>query len=226
MSVDVASNAAVAGGYDDEFVSYRAVSSTAVASLVLGSLSFLVFFSWSFGAIPIVGLVLGYLALKTIRSRPDELTGTGMAAAGMLMSVILLSAGWGWLGFRYATEVPEGHDRISYAQLQPDPRIRGQLIPPNVTELDGQKIFIKGFMYPGSRMDGIQEFVLCRDQGDCCFGGNPKLTDRIKVTLKNGKSVSLVNRMVAVAGTFHVNPTAGRDGLDGVYYTLDATHFQ
>ena len=52
-------------------------------------------------------------------------------------------------------------------------------------ELDGKKVFIKGYMYPSSQMTGIREFVLCRDNGTCCFGGQPRLTDMIRVKLKD-----------------------------------------
>ena len=96
--------------------------------------------------------------------------------------------GWSWLGFVYATEVPEGYQRIGYGQLQPDPNHPDEPIPPAAKELDGQKVFIKGYVYPTISQHGIREFLLVRDEGSCCFGGNPKITDRIQVTLRDGRT--------------------------------------
>ena len=36
-----------------------------------------------------------------------------------------------------------------------------------------------------ARPQGITQFLLVRDQGTCCFGGNPKVTDRILVQLSD-----------------------------------------
>ena len=100
-------------------------------------------------------------------------------------------SGPGWLTYDYLTEVPDGYERISYADLQPDPAQAGQVVPPSALELEGKKIFIKGYIYPGREKDGIRQFLLVRDQGDCCFGGNPKITDRIQVTLVEPQAAEL-----------------------------------
>lgn len=211
---------------DVEFVQYKALSTSAIAGLVLGLLSFLAFFGWALGLVPMLGIAVSLIGIRSIKARPDELTGLALARTGFTLSLVMLLAGWGMLGYIYATEVPEGYTRITYGELQPDRQVRGQLVPPSALELDGKRVFIKGYMYPGARQFGIQEFILCRDRGDCCFGGNPKLTDRVKVNLPGSLKTEFSTRVVKVAGVFHVQPTAGADGLDGIYYSLDAEHLK
>jgi hypothetical protein len=77
-------------------------------------------------------------------------------------------------------------------------------------------------MYPGSRQRGITEFVLCRDQGDCCFGGDPKLTDRVLVRLADPKNaLDYTQRLVKIAGRFRVEPAGAPELGGGVIYHID-----
>ena len=160
---------------------YRALSTPAVAALVLGLLSAFALFDWWLGLIPLAGLIMGVVALRKIRQQSDELTGRGLAIVGIILSAGFWLGGAGWLGYIQATECPPDCKPIDYSILQPLPDEPPDRVPPDAKELDGQKVFIKGYVYPGSKQNGITQFLLVRDQGTCCFGGNPKLTDRILV---------------------------------------------
>jgi hypothetical protein len=118
------------------------------------------------------------------------------------------------------TEVPDGHIRISYADLQP-PERSPVPVPDSARDFDGQRVFIKGYVLAGNRKDGIRTFILVRDKGDCCFGGNPKLTDRILVQLKPGHAFSYTDRLQKLAGLFHVRPGQAVDVSGDVIYQLD-----
>jgi hypothetical protein len=65
-----------------------------------------------------------------------------------------------------------------------------------------------------------------RDKGDCCFGGDPKLTDMILVKLKPPLKATFDMRVRKLAGTFKVAPGRALDGLGGVIYHLDADHLE
>jgi len=210
----------------EQYSQYRAISATAVISCVLGVLSAAIFLGWVFAVIPLLGLIMGTLAILRIRRNPAELSGRGVAQAGIALSLLFFCGGASYLTYDYVTEVPEGYERLSYAQLQPDPEQPGQLLPPDVAEFDGKRIFIKGYAYPGKEQSGIKEFVLCRDNGDCCFGGQPKLTDRILIDLKGHLSYKYSTRMVRLAGTFHVKRGEAVDGLSGVVYHLEADYLK
>ena len=116
----------------------------------------------------------------------------------------------------------------AFPRTDADETQAGQLVPPSALELEGKKIFIKGYVYPGRQKDGIRQFLLVRDQGDCCFGGNPKLTDRIQVTLEDPLVLSYAPRLHHLGGTFHVEPQdKAIDGaVGGVFYHLKADYLK
>lgn len=206
---------------------YRVISSLAVVSFVVGLLSALILFDWMLGIIPMIGIVCGALALLRIRARPEELTGEGVALVGTLLSTVFLTVGWTWFAYDYMTEVPsDKYMRISYAQLQPPESSPNQIPPDSAKELDGKEVFIKGYVYPTGRRNGLQQFVLCRDNGTCCFGGQPKLTDMIEVTLRPPLKLDYSPRLHKLAGVFHVQTAQSADGLGSVLYQLEADYLK
>ncbi len=224
MSIVLASPAAPADHYEQ----YRALSTSAVASLIVGLLSPLAILDWTLVVIPLIGVPLSLLALVKVRRHRDELSGEALARTGLLLTLLFSIVGPAWLSYVYVTEVPDGYARISYSELQPDESQPGQLVPPQALDLEGKKIFIKGYVYPGQRKDGIREFLLVRDQGDCCFGGDPKITDRIQVSLEDSLELTYQTRLHKLGGTFHVEPqNKAIDGAKGgVFYHLKADYLQ
>jgi hypothetical protein len=125
--------------------------------------------------------------------------------------------------FVYATELPPDHVRISFADLQPDERYPQLPIPPSAIDLDGKKVFIKGYVHPENSRRNIKQFVLVPDMGTCCFGGQPKLTDMIEVTLQDPLRIDYSFARRSLSGTLRVSTEKKPvSGLDGVYYQLDA----
>lgn len=205
-------------------VSYRALSPLAVVSLSCGLLSIVALLDWPLAIVPGVGIVAGLWSLARIRSRPDELAGGRLALWGVALSLAFVSVGWGRLGYIYYTEVPEGYERIGFSQLQPDPRVRDQIFPPGALALDGQKVFIKGYVMPGPQTTGIRAFVMVPDSGTCCFGGTPKLTDTLKVKLLEPLTFDYDGiRQHGVAGVLRVIPQAASTGA--IYY-LEADYMR
>src|SRR5262245_56652765 len=97
---------------DAEPFSYRALSSYAVLSLALGVLSCMTVLDWWLAVFPASAVLLGLFALLQIRWRPEELTGGPLAKIGIALALVFWAGGWSWLGYVYATEVPEGYERI------------------------------------------------------------------------------------------------------------------
>lgn len=178
--------------------------------------------------VPVVGLLLSGTALWQIqRSRGAY---GGKLAAWMLTIVMALELGGAaaLYAYSYATEVPEGFQRVSFSndiskyELQ---AVDGAVvIPEPVQTLNDQPVFLKGYMYPEREMFGKQRFVLCKDMGECCFGGNPKPTDMIVVEMEKKKTVDIRTGMVSVAGVFRTNADVGAAGLNPVY-KLDCSFF-
>jgi hypothetical protein len=184
-------------------------------------LSPLVFLGWSFVAVPVVGAVLAAVALGDVARRPEALVGRGLARAALAGSLAVLVVGVGFLAWDYARELPPGFARIHYGLLQPLPGDPPTAVPESALALDGREVLLKGYMYPGSRQRGITEFLLCRDQGDCCFGGQPKITDRVLVRLSDTRGITFTQGLVKIAGRFRIEPAGTPELGGGVLYHLD-----
>jgi hypothetical protein len=176
-------------------------------------------------------MVVSLFALRQIRGYPGEFTGLKLAIGGMTLSCLMLAGGVGLTFYNYATELREGYLRIGYDLLQPesDPPEGVPVDPPaSARALDGKKVFIKGYAYSpnsGGYATGIKEFMLVRDRGDCCFGGEPKITDMIYVRLKKpGQSLTWSMRLQKLHGTLHIRRSKSIDGLGACIYHLDADY--
>jgi hypothetical protein len=182
---------------------------------------------WWLSLIPIAAVGLSLVGLEQVRKRSSEFTGKWLAIAGLVLGITSFAAGQARLWTVYVNELPPGYKRASYAELQPQKGDAPNTIPPEALALNGQKVLIKGYVYPGNRKDGITQFLLVRDQGDCCFGGNPKITDRINVKLSDPKGCRFHNGLFKVAGTFYITPPTKAIDADGaVFYHLDGAELR
>lgn len=211
--------------YEDAVPPYRAVSKSAVLCLIVGLLSGAALLFPFLLTLPALGLVLGLVALAKLRRYPEELSGRTAAVLGIALCVLLLVGGGALHSIVYATEVPEGFERISFAELQPAPEAPHMPIPPQALDLNGKKVFIKGYVYPDGQQYNIKRFILIPDMGTCCFGGQPKLTDMVEVTLRDPLRTIFERRKRRLAGTLTVDTRLKPvSGLGGVYYRLDAEY--
>jgi hypothetical protein len=205
---------------------YRAIPPTAIAAAVLAALSPLAFVDWPLAVVPILGIILGVLASRMIAQRPEDFTGRALAFGAVIVSVVSLIGGLVSLSRTYIAELPTGYERIDYGMLQPLAGDPPGTVPDTALGVNGHNVLLKGYIYPGKQQSGIAQFLLVRDQGDCCFGGNPKITDRVLVQLKDPdhpKGIDFTPRLTKIAGRFVIRPM-GAPGLDGgvIYHLEDA----
>ena len=80
-------------------------------------------------------------------------------------------------------------DDIKFEMKQDDPFDRSMLTK-KITDYDGQKIKIRGYILPSFKQDGLTEFVLVRDNLECCFGPGAALYDCVIVQMEAGKSAT------------------------------------
>lgn len=211
----------------DETPAYQAVCKSAVVSLCLGVLSFAAFLTPVLLALPALGGVVGWLALGKLRRYPDELSGKPLALIGMVLSVVVLTGGLAMHAVIYATEVPDGYRRITFDDLQPTAQAPKLPVSPLALELNGKKIFMKGYVYPDGQQYNIKRFVLVADLGTCCFGGQPKLTHMVEVTLRDPNRVEYSYRKLRLGGTLKVDTRLKPvTRVQGVYFQLDADYVQ
>ena len=224
---------------DDQF-QYRALSTSAVASLILGALSVLIFFAGQstllsavmIAPLPLAGLLIGLRAIHQIRRDSDHLSGMKTARLGTGLSAICLFGGMAFAGFIYATEVPDGYTRTSFIEFAPDKveLEQGVAVPQDVVALDGKKVFFKGYIRPDSVPfeRGFQEFLLVRDNNECCYGDQAKVKyhDQVAVTLVDGKKADYSGSMFRVGGVLHVLPKNALRGPGFPVFRLEADYIQ
>jgi hypothetical protein len=95
------------------------------------------------------------------------------------------------------------------------------LLPEAVSLLNGTRIRIRGYILPSFQQEGITQFVLVRDNMECCFGPGAALYDCIVVRMLPGRSTNFSVRPVAVSGTFRIEELIGPDGRHLAIYSLD-----
>ena len=222
-----------ADDWDDEYAyprhdDYRSLSRFATGSVVLGVFSILTMFSWFLGIIPAAGIMLAILALRQIDRAPEEWTGRRLAFTGLALSLGLWVLGSGYFVFASFKEVPFGYTPITFKQLQPDPKVRGEIIPPDILDLkEDERIFIKGFIYPGRRSVGINQFILVPTIGHCKFCSRKlKSTEMVFVTLAGDLETDFVTTPVGVGGKLEVDRNEAIKPLGGLPYRLEADYIR
>jgi hypothetical protein len=95
------------------------------------------------------------------------------------------------------------------------------LLPKRVTALEQERVRIRGYILPSFQQAGLTQFVLVRDNQECCFGPGAALHDCVVVRMLPGRSTSFSIRPVAVAGRFRVEELRGPDGKHLAIYALD-----
>lgn len=186
-------------------------------------------FAWDMlVVVPVIGSFLALLAWRQVAKSDGMYGGLNVARLCLVLLPLLTLAAAGFHSYAYATEVPEGFRRISFAT---DISEKGFIVDdgelevhPDVLKLTEEPLFLKGYMYPTRQTEDLPSFVLCKDSGDCCFGGQPKPTDMIFVEMEPGQTIDFRSGLVAVAGSLKATPTLDPTGLNPVY-KLDCQYF-
>ncbi len=203
---------------------YRKVSALASASLLCGALGWAAAFDWWLMLVPSAGIALGLWALARIDRFPDELTGVGVAKAGMILSGVFGVACLGWLIYLTIADTPPGYYPISYEMLKPLPGSEKADPPPVAMELDGKRVFIKGYMYPGRQARNIEEFLLVPTVTHCQFCmPDIKPTDLVQVNLIHGIKARFTQRRRGVGGIFRLRT---KDDKNPLLYRIEADYLR
>ncbi len=211
---------------------YRSVSRLAVVAFVLALFSQL---AWLWPAMILgaaVTVVLAWLARRKIRRYRNELTGSWLATTGLALGLFALVGGSLFAYFYASLPVPEGYEPVSFYDLKPTPQDAAKRLPISsfAKELEGKKVFIKGYVHPGvPSMTGNKSFVLVSDMKTCCFGGQPqKPWHMVEVSVQQGPGIDYSYRRRGIGGVFRIRarPGKGPGGIETGYYLLEADHIQ
>lgn len=203
---------------------YRAISRAAIASLIFTVLALP-------GLVPtfepmlfmaVIAIVAALVGIRAVKRFPDEYSGRAIALVGLIASIAILVGGVSMHTYIYLTEVPDGYERVPFFELQQPSDATVDAPTELAYEIDGKPVFIKGYIHPSSGGGVLRQFVLVPDLGTCCFGGQPKSTDMIEVTLLGGKTVKAGLTRRKLAGKFQLNraPQVVTDFENNVFYRM------
>ena len=99
-------------------------------------------------------------------------------------------------------------------QIDKDADFDRSMLSDKVEEFDGKEILIRGFILDSSvfQLKNIKQFVLVRDNQQCCFGPGAYLYHNMQVEMVEGETANFSIRPVTVQGTFRIKPWIGPDG--------------
>jgi hypothetical protein len=237
MSSAAINSGAFAG--EDEVLQYRAVHIGAVLGIALAVL-LLAFTLVAATSSPEACIGVSFLnlapfvcciwALSRIRREPERYSGQAMAKIGLALSLVLLIGGVSYGTYWYSTEVPNGYSRISFSTMKPDEmqERNGQVVPPDVSSLEGKNVFIKGFIRPDSVTvpRGIDQFLLVRDNNQCCFGDMSKIKyyDQVLVKMTGDHRLDFSRGVFCIGGVLHIEPQYAAPGAPKTVFTLTADY--
>ena len=89
--------------------------------------------------------------------------------------------------------------------IKKDAPFKREMLTEKIEKLSGSSIKIRGYILPGFKEKGITQFVLVRDNMECCFGPGAAIYDCILVEMAPGKSTSFTVRPVSVHGKFEIS---------------------
>lgn len=97
-----------------------------------------------------------------------------------------------------------------------------EMLGPDNWDLNEKTWKLRGFILPTTLFSqtGITEFVLVRDNQECCFGPGAALFDCVIVTMEPGKSISYTTRVVTVKGKLEIDTESFRYPDDEGHYAV------
>ena len=220
MSVEVQMSSA----QEEAEFPYRAMSSTAISSIVFAVLGLLAgSFFWPGLGLCGIGIVVALIGYRQIRRYPEEFDGLRVALVGLAINALILVVGAGLHTYIYLTEVPEGYTRVQFYELQQADAVQIDGPTERAVEIDGESVFLKGYIHPSSGSGLLKRFILVPDLGTCCFGGQPKSSDMIEIVLGSGQTTKAGLTKKKLAGKFMLNqaPRSVTDFENQLFYRMN-----
>lgn len=112
---------------------------------------------------------------------------------------------------RKARDAAKKRGEITFDDLKFDIEKGGEykpeMITPSIKDLEKKTLKLRGFILPNSvfQTNGIKQFVLVRDNRECCFGPGAAIYDCIWVEMAAGKTAAFSTQVVTVKGKFAID---------------------
>lgn len=105
--------------------------------------------------------------------------------------------------------------------IEPGERFEREMLTEDVKALLGKRIRIRGYILPTYMRKGLTQFILVRDDQECCFGPGAALYDCIVVEMQTGHSADFSVKPVSVEGRLTLDELMGLDGLHLAIFHLE-----
>ncbi|MDA8745750.1 DUF3299 domain-containing protein [Rubripirellula amarantea] len=92
-------------------------------------------------------------------------------------------------------------------EIEKDQAFEPSQLNADVQALNGKKVKLRGYILPATlyKETGIDQFVLVRDNQECCFGPGAALFDCVMIEMEPGRTTDFVTRPVTVEGKFEID---------------------
>ncbi|MCD0461957.1 DUF3299 domain-containing protein [Roseiconus lacunae] len=132
---------------------------------------------------------------------------------------------------RLSTEAQLAKGEINFDDLkfdiEKDAAFDDSMWTKRLKRLDKKKVKLRGYILPQSvfQQNGIKQFVLVRDNQECCFGPGAALYDCVWVKMTGDNTAEFSTRPVTVEGQFHLDDESFKyPGGTGPPQAPNATH--
>jgi len=112
---------------------------------------------------------------------------------------------------RKSSEAARAKGEINFDDLkfdiEKDQAFARDMLTEEILALQNTKVKLRGYILPATlfRETGIKQFVLVRDNQECCFGPGAALFDAVMIEMVPGKTTDFVTRPVTVEGKFQID---------------------
>ncbi len=112
---------------------------------------------------------------------------------------------------RKSSAAARARGEINFDDLQfeitKDQPFKRDMLTKSVEQLNGRKVKLRGYILPSTlfKEKDITEFVLVRDNQECCFGPGAALFDCVIIEMVPGKMTDFVTRPVTVEGKLKID---------------------
>lgn len=126
---------------------------------------------------------------------------------------------------RKARDAARKRGEITFDDLKFDIEKGGEfkkeMITKEIEDLNKKTVKLRGFILPTSvfQQSGIKQFVLVRDNQECCFGPGAALYDCVIVEMQAGKTANFSTRVVSVKGKLEIDSESFQYP-DGGHYAI------
>lgn len=129
-----------------------------------------------------------------------------------------------FVGFAFLNASAFAQDNLSFDdfkfEIEKGQEFDKKMITDDIKKHVGKKITIRGYIRPSFKQKDLKQFILVRDNMECCFGPGAMLYDCMIVRLKKGVTTDFTVRPIAVEGEFRLREFKGPDGKPWAIYEV------